>query len=482
MPELSQSDYLELDATALAEGIRRHQFRCADVTTAAIERAESVNPRINAIITENYEAALAQAALIDATPALLQRSMFSGLPFLIKDLTAVAGLRQTFGSKLFEGFTPNHNAAIVQKYLDAGLIVMGKTNTPEFGLTLTTEPVANGITRNPWNLGYSTGGSSGGAAAAVAAGILPVAHATDGGGSIRIPAACCGLFGLKPSRGLTAIEDSSAECWGGMSVGHVVSQTVRDSAAFLDLIKLDTPSLFPKPPAPPSFKAAAMQPPRPLRIAVQTTHPFDEAIEPDCIAGVIAAGKLCEQLGHSVETIALPMDYKDIVRAMSRMINLYVWQALEPRLEALNLSLQASGLELSTRIMAQNGSSLLADDYVQAQDTLRAAELQMARFHSEFDVIISPVLAKVTARIGWLNMDDEDMKQYSSRFKSYSGFTALYNGTGQPSMSVPLYRTHENIPVGVMFSAAWGADALLLQLATQLEQAQPWPRYCSMHK
>ncbi len=477
---LSQSDYLALDATALAEGIRRHQFRCSDVTAAAIERAEAVNPRINAIVTQNYELALAQAACVDATPELLQRSSLSGLPFLIKDLTAVAGLRQTSGSRLFEGFTATNNAAIVQKYLDAGLIVMGKTNTPEFGLTLTTEPVSNGITRNPWNLGYSTGGSSGGAAAAVAAGILPVAHATDGGGSIRIPAACCGLFGLKPSRGLTAIEDSLADCWSGMSVGHVVSQTVRDSAAFLDLIKLGTPLLFSKPPAAASFQTTALQAPRQLRIALQTTHPFGESIDTDCIAAVLAAGKLCSLLGHSVEKIGLPLDYRDLARAMSRMINLHVWQATAPRLAEKQLTVNSGALERSTSIMAENGRALLASNYVEAWDSLRRAEQEMERFHTRFDVIISPVLAKIPARIGWLDMNSADMHEYSNRFKAYSGFTSLYNGTGQPSMSVPLYRTQEHIPVGVMFSAAWGADALLLQLATQLEQAQPWPRYCSM--
>lgn len=475
---LSQPDYLNLDATALAEGIRRKHFRCTEVTAAAIERAERVNPKINAIVTANYEAALAQAALIDETPALLQRSQFSGLPFLIKDLTAVAGLRQTSGSQLFEGFVATHNAAITQKYLDAGLLILGKTNTPEFGVTLTTEPVANGITCNPWNLDYSTGGSSGGAAAAVAAGIVPVAHATDGGGSIRIPAACCGLFGLKPSRGLTAIEETLAECWSGMSVGHVVSQAVRDSAAFLDLVRLDTPALFPQPGSPASFHTAAQQTPGKLRIALQTAHPFGATVDADCVTAVIQAGKLCELLGHTVEQIALPVDYQPAVRAMSRMINLHVWQAVAPRLAALDIALLESGLESSTLVMAENGSKVLADEYVQARDTLRATEREMARFHQRFDVIISPVLAKTPARVGWLNMNSNDMKQYINRFKAYSGFTALYNGTGQPSMSMPLHRTADNLPVGVMFSAAWGEDTLLLQLATQLEQAQPWPRYC----
>lgn len=477
---LSQSDYLALDACALAAGIRRQEYRCIDVMNCAIERAQLVNPQINAIVSDNFDVARAQAQFIDDNPQLLDRSKLAGLPFLIKDLAAVAGLPQSSGSQLYAGFTANHNANIVQRYLDSGLLVLGKTNTPEFGVTLTTEPVANGITRNPWNLDYSTGGSSGGAAAAVAAGIIPAAHATDGGGSIRIPASCCGLFGLKPSRGLTVIEDNLGDCWSGMSVGHVVSQTVRDSAAFLDLVKLQSPQMFPRPQAPVSFLDECQQLPGKLRIAVQTTHPFGEAVDADCVDAVVNAAQLCASLGHEIEEIKAPLDYAPVVRAMSRIINVHVWQAVAPRLTALNCSLQESALEASTRVMAEAGRTISADEYIAARSTLRASEIEMAQFHEKFAIILSPVLAKAPAPIGWLNMNSADMGQYISRFKAYSGFTALLNGTGQPSMSVPLHRTAPGLPVGVMFSAAWGADNLLLQLAWQLEQAQPWPRYATL--
>jgi amidase len=240
---LSTQDYLALDAVALGNGISRGEFSAFEVTQCAIDRAREVNPSLNAIVYEDYEAALELAA----SPNENNSSLLAGVPFLIKDLSPAAGLPVTFGSALFKGFIAKSNAKIVQRYVDAGLTILGKTNTPEWGLTLTTEPVLTGACRNPWHLEHSTGGSSGGAAAAVAAGIVPAAHASDGGGSIRIPAANCGLFGLKPSRGLTTIEGTLAECWSGLSVGHVVSQTVRDSAAFLDLISLRGNGLFANP-------------------------------------------------------------------------------------------------------------------------------------------------------------------------------------------------------------------------------------------
>lgn len=476
---LKPSDYLALDAVALSHGIRNKDFSCSEVTEAAIARAKEVNPTINAIVFENYSEALKAAANFDKNPDLLRGSNVAGLPFLIKDLSTVEGLPAEFGSRLFDGNIAEKNSRIVQRYLDAGLIVLGKTNTPEFGLTITTEPRAAGPCRNPWNIDYSTGGSSGGAAAAVAAGIIPVAHATDGGGSIRIPAACCGVFGLKPSRGLTTIEDKFADSWSGMSVGHVVSQTVRDSAAFLDLISIDRANLFPLPPAPKSFFDEHLDSPGKLRIALQLNHPQSESIDPECTAAVRKAAELCEQLGHVVEEVAHPVDYRPVISAMSKIINLHVFQTVQPQLDALGVSVEDSQLEASTKIMASNGRDTSAASYIAAIDLVKSAERQLARFHGEYDVIISPVLTKTPAKLGWLDMDSNDMREYSARFKAYSGFTALYNGTGQPSLSLPLGRTSADVPVGVMFTGAWGEDLQLLQLATQLEAAAPWEKHAS---
>ncbi len=477
---LKISEYLNLDAMDLASGLRNKDFTCSEVMQAAVCRARDVNPSLNAINVESFEQATAQAQAFDNTPADLQQSPLAGLPFLIKDLSPVKGLSNSFGSNLFKSHVATQNSNIVRRYLDAGLIIMGKTNTPEWGLTLTTEPVANGPTRNPWNLSYSTGGSSGGAAAAVAAGILPVAHATDGGGSIRIPAANCGLVGLKPSRGLTAIENEMGACWSGMSVGHVVSQTVRDSAAFLDIITLNKPHLFPMPKHRGTFTEGLASDIGKLRIGLQLQHPLGQEIHPDCIEAVMKAARYCEGLGHAVVEVSHPVNYKATTSAMGKVINTHVYQSVKDRLEELSLSIEESPMEASTKLMATVGKDIKAADYIEALDALKTAESTMAEFHSHCDIIISPVLNMPPAELGWLNMNSSDLREYGERFKQYSGFTALYNGTGQPSLSLPLHMTADGLPIGAMFTGPWGSDSLLLKLAKQLESTQPWPKRAPM--
>lgn len=478
---LTKQEYLELDALGQAAGLQNRDFSCRELMHAAISRAKEVNPKLNAICSDNFEQATVQAQAFDNESGSLQRSPLAGLPFLIKDLSPVKGLANNLGSCLFNGNVAASNSNIVRRYLDAGLIVMGKTNTPEFGLTLTTEPVATGATLNPWNTEYSTGGSSGGAAAAVAAGIVPAAHATDGGGSIRIPAANCGLVGLKPSRGLTAIENEMSACWSGMSVGHVVSQTVRDSAAYLDLITLQSPHLFPLPPHSQSFLKQLTRPEGPLKIGLQTQHPLGQSVDPECMEGVIKAGKLCQNLGHDVSEIQHPVNYKAATAAMGKIISTHVYQSVKTRLQELKLSINDSPLEASTKLMASAGQNVSADEYINAIDSLKIVENEMKEFHHGCDIVVSPVLSMPPAKIGWLNMNSTDLGEYGERYKQYSGFTALYNGTGQPSLSLPLHTSQAGLPVGVMFSGAWGSDQLLLNLATQLEENHPWQRLAAMN-
>ena len=474
---LNPSDYLGKDALWLCEKLRLKDFTAEELTYCAISLAEEINPKINAIVTNNFDQALLNAKYIDKYSEHLEISPISGLPFLIKDLSTVKGLPATFGSNLFLDHKAKESSKIVKKYMKAGLNVLRLSNTPEFGLTITTEPAANGVTKNPWNLDYSTGGSSGGAAAAVAAGIMPVAHATDGGGSIRIPASCCGLFGLKPSRGLTSIENAPSDSWDGMSVGHVVSQTIRDSAAFLDAIKLDYPHLYPIPAAPSSFLATLEENPRQLRVGLQLSHPADQPIDQACLDGVKIAAQLCESLGHNVEEITHPVDYTPVVSAMSKMINTFVFQRINTRVKELGITQEEAQLEKSTRIVASLGAKVTALEYLKAREILHSTERTMNKFHKSYDVIISPVLSKEPAKLGWLDMDSEDMRNYTNNFRAYSGFTSIYNGTGQPSMSMPLHRSENGLPIGVMFTSKWGSDALLLGLAKQLEALKPWPRY-----
>lgn len=475
--------YRELDALDQAAGLRAGEFSIAELVATAIDQAELHNPQLNALVSTRFDAALEEAQKLDADTSALSRSPLAGLPFLIKDLAAFNGLPQSNGSQLFSSFQPDTHSEIVSRFLDAGLLVLGKSNTPEFGLTLTTESLALGQCRNPWNTDFSSGGSSGGAAAAVAAGIIPVAHATDGGGSIRIPASCCGVFGLKPSRGLTVSESRLAECWSGMSVGHVVSRSVRDSAAFLDVLKINKPALFPVPPQPESYLGALNTPLPKLRIALQSSHPLGETVDPECLRVLEQTAKLCEELGHEVVEITgpdQPVNYKAIASAMNRLISLHTSQAVSKRLEQLGLTIEeglaSAEMETSTRLMARSGLTISADDYVKALDTLQATAVQMQAFHADLPVILSPVLNMPTARLGWLDMNSDDLTQYVARYRAYSGFTALYNGTGQPSMSVPLFLDSRGLPCGSMFSAAWGQDALLLRLARQLETAKPWPK------
>ena len=471
---LAAADYQAMDAVDLAAGLRRGDFSAVELTRIAIALAEARNPDINAIVASDFDAAEAAAKAVDgaSSPA----TPLTGLPFLIKDLSACRGLPLSHGSALFRDYAAPADSAIVARYRDAGLVILGKTNTPEFGLTITTEPALHGPTRNPWQRDYSVGGSSGGAGAAAAAGIVPVAHATDGGGSIRIPAACCGLFGLKPSRGLTAIEPRLGDCWSGMSVGHVVSRSVRDSAAFLDLITLDSPLLFPLPPRPAGFAAALEKTPGPLRIALQLTHPHGQEVHSDCLQAARLAAEHCAALGHQVTEIAAPLDYRPAVKAMNTLILVHTWQSVRAGLARLDAQLATAPMEHSTRAMAELGSRIEAADYIAARDTLADAQRQMRAFHRDHDVILSPTLSLPPARLGWLNMNDADQRAYSDRYRRYTGFTALYNGTGQPSMSVPTTRNAAGLPIGVLFSADWGQDLMLLQLARQLEQAAPWPR------
>jgi Asp-tRNA(Asn)/Glu-tRNA(Gln) amidotransferase A subunit family amidase len=467
-----EEEYQKLDGLALAEGIRQRRFSATEVMDCALGLAEILNPHLNAITWKTYDLAREQAIRLDNLEQV-PAAPFSGVPFLIKDLSAVAGLPQTSHSRLFEGDVADHDAPVVQAFNQAGLISLGKTNTPELGLTITTESAFAGPCRNPWNLQFSTGGSSGGSAAAVAAGIVPVAHATDGGGSIRVPASCCGLVGLKPSRGLTPVDLQLGASWSGMSVAHVVSRTVRDSAGMLDAVRLDAPLLYPLPQGPQSY-LAALDSKRQLRIALQREHPLGAGIHPEVSKAMELTSELLEQLGHQISDAAPPVDYRQLLGYTGNIINVHVAQSIMPQLEKRGEPLDTPLLEEGTRRMAKRGSELTACDYIESVDGIRQIEQAMAAFHRDYDILVSPVMTQPPAQLGWLNMNSDDMKTYAQRFSSYSGFCSLFNATGQPSISVPIHQSNDGLPIGMMFSASWGADAELLQLARQLENVVQW--------
>jgi amidase/6-aminohexanoate-cyclic-dimer hydrolase len=463
-------EYESYDALGLAELVARGDVSAEEILEAAIERVERYNPSLNAVVNKMYDKARASIA------AGLPEGPLKGVPFLLKDLGVYyEGIPTTYGSKIFANAIPDHDSELVIRYKNAGLVIFGKTNTPEFGLTVSTEPLLFGPCRNPWNRERTTGGSSGGAAAAVASGMVPVAHASDGGGSIRIPASCCGLFGLKPTRGRVSPGPDVGEGWAGMSINHVISRTVKDSAAFLDATAGPAPGdpYWAKQPSRP-FQAEIGEDPGKLKIAFTTMPPTGYEVDPECVEATLKTAALCEELGHHVAEGFPQISQELLGPAVVNIINANTRTNLEARARELGRELTPEDVENITWRMAENGKTLSAADYLRSVQTIHHTGRQVARFFQDYDVLLSPVLLKPPIPLGKLDMMTNDFSQYFKDLSSFFGFTSLFNVTGQPAMSVPLYWTTDNLPVGLQFVARYGEEALLFRLAAQLEKARPW--------
>ena len=462
-------DYRSYDALGLAALIRKGEASALEILETALARAKDHNDEINAITAFFEEGARARAA------APLPDTPLAGVPFLIKDLVYIEGVPCTYGSRLYAENIPDHDATVVRRFRDAGLVIFGKTNTPEFGLNVATEPVSNGPTRNPWNTDHVPGGSSGGAAAAVADGWLPAAHATDGGGSIRIPASCCGLVGLKPSRGRNPQGPDVGEGWSGMSTGHVVSRSVRDSAAFLDAIHGPAPG---DPYAAPAFDGTYLtdhaQPPGKLKVGVDLNALTGEEVHPECVAAVEHAARLCESLGHTVDAASPLFDREEYRMATSTLVAANIALNVNARLKMLGRSLAEDDIEPHTRMMRDLGMSLSAEDYARALQVIHRTGRATARFHEDWDLMLTPVLLSPPVSVGWLDTNGYDPETFNQRFVRFWGFTNLQNATGQPAISLPLHWSAQRLPVGVQFVAPYGDELTLLRLARQLEIAAPW--------
>ncbi len=465
---MSYSDYAQADAVALAQLIRSRQVSPLEVLNAAIDRCEAVNPQINAVVQRYYDAARTAAAGPLATGAL------AGVPMLLKDLgVAMQDTVTTNGSRLFRDAVMDHDSTLVARYRAAGLNIFGKTASPEFGATATTESALWGATRNPWDLTHSSGGSSGGAAAAVAAGIVPAAQASDGGGSIRIPASHCGLFGLKPSRGRTPAGPTAIESWMGLSVAHAITRSVRDSALLLDISAGPEAGSRVIPPAPSSYLEAASTPPRALRIALLASAPFGIAIHPECKAALARAAALCAQLGHHVESAAPVVSMADVMGAVGVLSGTGTLALIRDRERVLGRAATQSDLEPITWQSFQAAQKMTAEQLYRARIAADRAGQQLDEFFSRFDLILSPVTAVPAPLLGALALD-QPYESYAQNAIAASCFTALYNVAGLPAMSVPLYTSAQHLPIGSMFAARFGDELTLLQLATQLEQIAPW--------
>ncbi len=463
------AEYPQYDAIGLAALIRAGQVSAAEVLDEAIACTAAANPSLNAVVATCYEPARRSAAL------KLPDALLAGVPFLVKDITYMQGLPCTSGSRLFADYVPDHDAEIVARYRAAGLVIFGKTNTPEFGLNVSTESVLFGACHNPWDLGRTTGGSSGGAAAAVAAGLLPAAHATDGGGSIRIPAACCGLVGLKPTRARNPQGPDVGEGWSGMSAGHVVSRSVRDSAAFLDATHgpaAGDPYFAPTFSG--SYLARLVETPRQLKIALDNSSLTGMPTDPECVAATHAAARLCESLGHSVEVASPQFDRSAFRHATGIAISANVAHLVDGRLAVLGRTLDDGDVEPQTRRTVEYGRSLAATQLTAALHTIHRIGRAVGRFHDTYDVMLTPTLVAPPVPLGWLDTVNLDAATFADRFARFWGFTNLQNATGQPAISLPLAWSEAGLPVGVQFVGRLGDDLLLLQLAAQLEQAQPW--------
>ncbi|WP_300674336.1 amidase [Desulfoluna sp.] len=482
-------EYTRYDATSLAELVRKGEVHPGELLDSAIERAESVNPTLNAIIHTFYERArtLASGELPDGP--------FKGVPFLFKDLMDnYAGEPICMGSRGIQ-LVPGEHSELVRRFLSAGVVPFGKTNTPEFGLTITTEPKSSGPAHNPWRQGISTGGSSGGSSAAVAAGIVPMASANDGGGSIRFPAACCGIFGLKPSRGLNPVGPDFGEAWDGAVAGHIVSRSVRDSAAMLDATAgPEVGASYCVSKAHGSYLEASRTDPSPLRIAF-SKRPFMEAtLHPEAIRGLEETVKKLENLGHHVEEADPPVPTETFWRDYFVVVCAHV--AGEASLVKTMLGKEAfAKLEPTTLNMAMVGRSLTACEMVLAKKGWHQAQLAMGRFLTRYDLLLTPTLIGPPDPHGVLTpspLEDFFLKMgsfipsgrllmklgavnlFAGPTLSRMAFTAIGNVTGLPSASMPLHWTDDGLPLGMLLTGRMCDETTLFQLAGQIERAYPW--------
>ena len=473
---MNAKDYMGHDALGLAELVRRGEVDATELLDAAIARSDALHPTLNAVVTRLDNAARASIA------AGLPAGPLRGVPFLVKELVAsVAGAATTAASRLFAGNVAAHDSEVVARFRRAGLVIFGKTNSPEFGLSPSTESHLYGVTRNPWRLDRSPGGSSGGSAAAVAAGIVPVAHATDGGGSIRIPASCCGLFGLKPTRARITAGPEGGEGLSGLATQHVVSRSVRDSAALLDATCGPLPGdPYSAPPPSRRYLDEVGADPGVLRIAFARRAPSGVAVAPECVAAVDAAARLCESLGHRVEEASPECDWAGLTRDFVRVFSANVMANIA---RATGGALPERGVvEPLTHTLAERGRALSATEFVLALHNLHRQARAIAGFFERHDAWLTPTLASPPLPIGWFEIDSPDVDRWIERLTAFLPFTYPFNVTGQPAASIPLHWSDAGLPIGVQFAARYGDEALLFRLAAQLEQARPWfgrrPPHC----
>ena len=461
-------EYGDHDGMGLARLVRTKEVSARELLDEAVARTARIDPQINAVVVKHYDYAKRQ---IDRG---LPDGPFTVVPFLLKDLDILEGTRTTSGASIYKDNVADHTSTLARRFLDAGVAIFGKSSSPEFGLLPTTESRLFGPTRNPWNLAHSSGGSSGGAAAAVAARILPLAHASDGGGSIRIPASASGVFGLKPTRARNPMGPDRGEGWAGLSCGHVLSISVRDSAAMLDAVhgpELSSPYFAP-PPERPFLEEVGRDPGR-LRIAFTDKSPYGDAIDPEIAAATREVAALLVGLGHDVEERA-PTLAADPAAVMATITSASTALNLRLAEQRFGRAMTDSDFERLTLASAYNGQMTSATDYAAAQLTAFQVSRGLRTFFETCDVFLCPTLCLPPLRIGQLDTMSEDLSHIAPILRRYMPATSMFNMSGQPAMSVPLAWSSAGLPLGMMFAARFGDEATLFRLAAQLEQERPW--------
>ncbi len=482
--------YVTLDAIEMAELIRKKEVTPKELLELSFQQLEKVNPTLNAITHLRKEAVLQEANEVNN-----ENASFAGIPFLLKDTQAQKGEKVTSGSKLLHRNIADQDSNLVAKFREAGLLLMGHTNAPEFALKNITEAEFYGPTRNPWNLDHSPGGSSGGSAAMIASGVVPMAGASDGGGSIRIPASFSSLFGLKPTRGRTPVGPGAGRQWHGAAVDFVLSRSVRDSAAMLNKLQVIQPeAAFQVPLYAGNYVDALQQSfEKPLRIGFTTQSPVGTPVSEAAKLAVEKTAKWLESQGHIVEETENGVDGKQLMRNYFLMNSGEISTLFQQLEQAFGRALTADDVEIETWVLNEAGKSVSAAEFSASLASWDTAAAQMAKFHETYDFYMTPATAFTAPKIGELTHSKDKQEQFRSRITTISKdkqqelinemflpsltctpFTQLANLTGQPAMSVPVYLSKEGLPLGVQFVASKGEEHRLLKLASQLEQSELW--------
>lgn len=489
---ISFDDYARHDGVGLAALVRRGEVSPGELLDAAAARIEALNPALGAVVRTRFERARVEARLVDRDAPL------AGVPFLVKDLlSTLQGEPTGAGCRVLQRVPMPRDNELVRRWRAGGLVIAGRTATPEFGLLPVTEPQVHGPARNPWARDRTPGGSSGGSAAAVAARMVPLASGGDGGGSIRMPASCCGLFGFKPTRGLTPAGPDASEHWRGFAIEHVITRSVRDSAAALDATAGSDPGApCTAPPRPDSFLRALGQPPGRLRIGFSDRPLFGQgAVHPDCSQAMREAARLLEALGHEVVEVGPEVDARACALDFMTVVAVETRASIEQAARQAGVPPRADGFEAETWAVGLLGRAIPASEYSAALTRLQMTARQVAPFFERHDLLLTPTLAAPPLPLGALAASAAErgamavvnalgaggllralkiIEPMAAKTFAFMPYTPLFNVTGQPAMSLPLHWNAEGLPVGVQLAGRFGDDALLLRLAAQIELACPW--------